>query len=85
MTEQTGETAQGELPMTEGGVLDVQALNPQERVSYILEVRRRVNEGETVPDDDIRDAVRCIRVGRAETPRGKKKKDEAPAVSLSDF
>lgn len=85
MPEQIGGTGDRELQMTEGGVLDVEALSPQERVNYILEVRRRVSEGEVVPDDEIRDAVRCIRTSRAESPRGRAKKDAVPAVSLSDF
>lgn len=66
--------------------LDIDKLTAQERVSYTLDIRHRVNEGKTVSDDEIRDAVRCIRLIRADSAgkRGVKKATAAP-VTLADF
>jgi len=64
---------------------DLSSLSSQERINYILEIRRRVQEDpKSVTDDEIRDAVRLIRLNRAE-PTKRKTKVEAPPVSLSDF
>ena len=67
--------------------LNLDSMDYQARVDYILNVRRRVQEDRTkVSDDEIRDAVRCIIASRAAAPGGgKKKKDAAPKVTLADF
>lgn len=65
---------------------NLNALNHDERVSYIMEVRRRVQEDpKSVTDDEIRDAVRLIRLNRAEPTKRKATKAAPAAVSLSDF
>lgn len=65
---------------------DLSSLSPQERINYILEIRRRVQEDpKSVTDDEIRDAVRLIRLNRAEPTRRGTSKAATPPVSLSDF
>ena len=73
---------------TENGTppLDPSSLSSQERINYILEIRRRVQEdAKSVTDDEIRDAVRMIRLNRAEPTKRGTSKTATPAVSLSDF
>ena len=66
--------------------LDLNSLDPQGRINYIMEVRRRIQEDpKSVSDDEIRDAVRLIRLNRAEPTKRKASKSAAPAVTLSDF
>ena len=65
---------------------DLSSLSSQDRINYILEIRRRVQEDpKSVTDDEIRDAVRLIRLNRAEPTRRGASKAATPAVSLSDF
>ena len=66
--------------------LDVNAMDYQARVDYILNIRRRVQEDRTkVSDDEIRDAVRMIRIDRGASPKSKNKKEAVPKVTLADF
>lgn len=67
--------------------LDINAFTPEQRVSYIMDVRRRVDDDPTkVSDDDIRNAVCCIRLGRADVAKTRRsKKDTPPKVTLADF
>ena len=63
---------------------DLSTLTSQERVNHILAIRRRVQEDpKSVSDDEIRDAVRLIRLNRAE-PRSRKSSTKK-TISLSDF
>lgn len=66
---------------------DVMNLSPQQRVEYILDVRRRIQADSTsVSDDEIRNAVRLIRISRSDAGRSKKAgKKVVPVVNLSDF
>ncbi len=62
---------------------DINLLDAQESVAYILKVRHRINNGETVSDEEIQNAVKLIYRSRASAPR--KAKTPTKAVSLSDF
>ena len=77
------------MTITENGTApppDLGSLSHQDRINYIMEVRRRVQENpKSVTDDEIRDAVRMIRLNRAEPTKRKASKAATPAVSLSDF
>ncbi len=66
--------------------LNIEALDNQERISYILDVRRRIQAEEVVSDDEIRDAVRIIRFNRSNISRSPKSaKVKKPLVTLADF
>ena len=56
-------------------------------MNFILEVRRRIQAGEEVSDDGIRDAVKLIRVSRADAARTRKGGSKTPVlpVTFSDF
>lgn len=66
---------------------DVMNLSPQQRVEYILDVRRRIQaDPQSVSDDEIRNAVRLIRISRSDAGRSRKAgKKVVPVVGLSDF
>jgi len=86
MEEPTGETP------TEGQKLgalppDINAFTPEERIDYIMAIRRRVDEDDTkVSDDEIRNAVCLIRLTRADVAKTRRSK-KAPETTfkLSDF
>jgi len=63
---------------------DLSTLNSQERITYILGVRQRINDGEEVSTDEIKNAVRLIALDRAGSSRGRKGKTPTP-VTLADF
>ena len=66
--------------------LDIASMSYQARTNHILAIRQRILEDpSSVPTDDIRDAVKLIRLNRAESPRGKKPKPSTKAVTLEDF
>ena len=67
--------------------LDINEFTPEERVSYIMDIRRRVDADPTqVTDDEIRNAVCCIRIGRADVAKTRRsKKDTPPKTTLADF
>ncbi len=73
-------TPQAEVPK------DLSLMSQPERMSFILDVRARVQADEEVSDEDIRNAVRLIRLSRADTSRGAKStKKAAPKITLADF
>lgn len=66
---------------------DVMNLSSDKKVSYILDVRRRIQaDSSYVSDDEIRNAVRLIRTTRSDAGRAKKAtKTPKPTVTLADF
>lgn len=48
---------------------NVNSLSPQVRANFIMSVRQRIQAGEDVSDDEIRNAVHCIRLSRADTAK----------------
>jgi len=66
---------------------DINAFTPEERVSYIMDIRRRVEKDQTqVTDDEIRNAVCLIRLNRADVAKTRRsKKDDAPKIGLEFF
>lgn len=82
-----------EEPPTEvrklGDVLppDIHEFNAEERINYIMDIRRRVEDDDTkVSDDEIRNAVSLIRLNRADVAKTRRsKKDTAPKFDLSAF
>jgi len=46
--------------------LDINSMSHQDRINFIFDVRRRIQEGEVVSDDEIRNVVRIIRLSRAD-------------------
>jgi len=86
MTEPTTTTPPSGDPPTVP--LDPSTLSHDERISHILDIRRRVQQdASSVSDDEIRLAVQLIRMNRAEPTRRKTTKTKEPVkkVSLSDF
>jgi len=66
---------------------DLDAFTHEQRIDYIMNVRRRVDEDDTkVSDDEIRNAVCLIRLTRADVAKTRRsKKDTGPKISLADF
>lgn len=62
---------------------DINLLDAQESIAYPLEVRRRINDGEEVSDEEIENAVKIIYRTRANAPR--KTKAPTPTITLEDF
>ena len=87
MDEQTEEGATTDQKLGQPPQLDINEFTPEERVSYIMDIRRRVDADPTqVTDDEIRNAVCCIRIGRADVAKTRRsKKDTPPKTTLADF
>lgn len=66
---------------------DINEFTHEQRIDYIMNVRRRVDEDDTkVTDDEIRNAVCLIRLTRADVAKTRRsKKDTGPKVTLADF
>lgn len=65
----------------------IDSLTPEQKVSRIDELRRRVLAGEAVTQDELADGVRLLRDirGTAASSRGKAPKAAPKPLSLSDF
>jgi len=80
--ENLNETVEEAAPPT---ILDIDSMDSQARTTYILNVRRRINDGEEVSDDEIRDSVRLIRLSRSSAAKSTGTKKDVPVISLKDF
>lgn len=72
---------------------DIEAMSPLDRVTAITETRQKVMSGHydemtSEKEEELRNAVRCMQVTRAQQvseSKGRKKKEEVEAFSLEDF